>query len=147
MSQINKPMIMVLMLAAVLMTMTGCGTSNTESTFDADKNQHPEDWLPAGHMTAARNDMASCQGCHGADLKSGISGVGCTTCHMGGATTSIHLPAWSGTAILSQHGPYVRSNGFTECRNQYCHGNDLKGVANSGPSCASNTTGCHSIIP
>ncbi len=46
----------------------------------------------------------------------------------------------------ARHGPYEVANGTSTCANAYCHGVDLSGVAQSGPSCNSGTAvGCHSF--
>ena len=87
-------------------------------------------------MTAARSGPDDCSTCHGADLKGGISGVSCTSCHLG-SPTSVHPADW--VPVYSMHDPYVETNGTGACANLYCHGASLTGVANSGPSC----TSCH----
>jgi len=131
-------------LLSAMALISGCGSTNDQAPFNADTQQHPASWLPAGHMTAAQPDAASCQECHGDDLGGGISKVSCTTCHLGGAL-SVHPATWEGDAILTSHGPYVVANSSHACENAYCHGADLNGVAGSGPSCSSGTAvGCHS---
>lgn len=142
MSQITKIGILGVLFLMGLMVIVGCGSSssNSNSVFDADTKAHPAGWLPAGHMTAAQANIATCEECHGQDLSGGISKVSCTTCHLGGPT-SIHPSDWAGDAILTKHGPYEVANGPTACRNQFCHGYDLKGLADSGPSCSQ----CHSF--
>jgi hypothetical protein len=144
MSPITKLIFVCALLLIGIMSLTACGTSNSQAPFNVDTQQHPAGWLPAGHMTAAQTDAASCQECHGADFSGGISTVSCTTCHLGGAL-SVHPATWEGNAILTSHGPYAVANGSLACANIYCHGADLKGVAGSGPSCSSGVTvGCHS---
>ncbi len=144
MSPMTKSSFVGLMLLAGLVLITGCGSPNSQAPFDADAQQHPAGWLPAGHMTAARADDASCQECHGADFSGGISMVSCTSCPLGGAL-SVHPATWAGTAVLTSHGPYVVASGPLACANIFCHGADLQGVAGSGPSCSSGTAvGCHS---
>ncbi len=144
-----SPMTKTVMVGAVLLTtaafIAGCGSTNSQTAFNSDAQQHPAGWLPGGHMTAARADSVSCQECHGDDLSGGISKVSCTSCHLGGAL-SVHPSAWTGTALLTSHGPYEVANGTSACANAYCHGVDLSGVAGSGPSCSSGTAvGCHSF--
>lgn len=141
MSQIKKTIKlgMLLLVGSLLVISCGSSSSNSNAVFDSDTKSHPAGWLPAGHMTAAQANIATCEECHGADLSGGISKISCTTCHLGGAT-SIHPADWSGS-ILTKHGLYVVANGTTACRNDFCHAFDLKGVANSGPSCSS----CHSF--
>jgi hypothetical protein len=122
-----------------LAMLAGCGsTPNDKASFSADTGKHAAGWLPAGHSATAKADSTSCQECHGADLSGGISGISCTGCHMGGPT-SMHPVDW-GTSILTKHGKYVVDNGSSSCSNANCHGANLQGVANSGPSCSS----CHS---
>ena len=81
--------------------------------------------------------MQSCEECHGGDLSGGVSGVSCSSCHLGGPG-STHPQAW-GQLVAINHGPYVDTNGNTACANAACHGADLNGIAQSGPSCSS----CH----
>jgi hypothetical protein len=139
MSQIRQhdPLLAVLLLLAVL-SFAGCGTPNDSSSFNPDSGRHPAGWLPAGHTTKAVADMASCAQCHGADYAGGISGISCSSCHMGGVA-SIH-PPW-GTPDYAMHGSYVKSNSndTSGCANSACHGTALTGVSGSGPSC----TLCH----
>ena len=137
MSQVKKGAILVLLLFFCLLCTAGCSNPNTQSEFSANGQQHAADWLPDGHMTAAKADANSCAACHGADFSGGISKVSCTGCHLGGVD-SVHPQAWSqmtGTA----HAAYVGTNGNTACANASCHGTTLSGVAGSGPSCSS----CH----
>jgi len=98
----------------------------------------PSNWLPDGHMTAAKANITACTSCHGADLAGGISKVSCTLCHLGGPT-SVHPATW--VPLFTTHGPYAAAHGTAACTNQYCHGPTLAGVPNSGPSC----TECHSL--
>jgi len=122
-----------------LALLAGCGsTPNDKAPFSADTGKHAAGWLPAQHSTSATASTASCKECHGEDLTGGISGVSCTTCHIGGPT-SAHPTDW-GTSILTKHGPYVVANTSASCQNVYCHGANREGVANSGPACSS----CHS---
>ncbi len=143
MSQMKKMIMLGVLLVVASIVAVGCGTSNSQSPFDADAQKHPAGWLPAGHMTAAQADIAACEECHGSDLMGGISKVSCTTCHLGGPA-DVHLASYNNYDwSQAGHGQYVvfSGNGATACRNVYCHGNDLKGVANSGPSCSQ----CHSF--
>ena len=140
MSQITKFTIMGLLLLAGLLFMAGCGSSTPNSKASSGANsegQHAAGWLPAGHMTAAQEDEAACAECHGSDYAGGISRVSCTACHLGGVN-SVHPLDW-GTSIDAVHGAYVDTNTNTACASTYCHGTDLGGVADSGPSC----TSCH----
>ena len=125
-------------LTALIMTLVllGCSSPNDQSHFNSDIGKHVDNWLPAGHMTAANTDLTTCADCHGADYSGGVSGVSCTSCHLG-SPTSVHPANW--TPVYSTHGSYVSSNGTSPCSNQYCHGTSLTGVPDSGPSC----TACH----
>jgi predicted CxxxxCH...CXXCH cytochrome family protein len=43
---------------------------------------HPQGWAdPAQHGAAAKQGLASCRSCHGADLLGGTTGVSCDSCH------------------------------------------------------------------
>lgn len=149
MSQITHPRYIKFLLVGILLLAAGCSGSN-QSSFDPDRGKHAAAWLPAQHASAVSSGTSSvgtplyatdaCTECHGADLSGGISGVSCTSCHLGGPT-AVHPAAWD--PIYLNHGPSV-SAGVTpvdNCSNQYCHGTALEGVAGSGPSC----TTCHSM--
>ncbi len=123
-------------LVLTLLFTAGCGSTKNEKSPFPDAS-HPSGWLPAGHMTAAQTNMDACVDCHGSDLGGGISRVSCTSCHLGSAT-SVHPLSWSG-AILTKHGAFAAENTTSGCANAVCHGTDLGGVADSGPSC----TSCH----
>lgn len=56
-----------------------------------------------------------CKDCHGDDLKGGISGKSCYSCH------TIHSSDY-----LEEHGAEVVANGYNSCQS-YCHGSDLSG--------------------
>jgi predicted CxxxxCH...CXXCH cytochrome family protein len=122
-------------LAIISLVLAGCSSPNNSSPFS--DGSHPSDWLPAGHSAAASSNITVCESCHGSDLSGGISGVSCTSCHIG-STTTIHPAQWDAD-ILTQHGVYAAANTTQSCANAYCHGTNLRGVANSGPSCVS----CH----
>src|SRR5512143_1559107 len=114
----------------------GCSDPNAQSPIDPESGSHAANWLPAAHMAAATSNPDSCSTCHGADFKGGISGVSCTSCHLG-SPTSVHPENW--VPVYSMHGPYVKTNSTSACANQYCHGLSLTGAPDSGPSC----TSCH----
>ncbi len=108
---------------------------------------HPANWTPVysthgPYATANGTGACANQYCHGPSL-TGVtaSGPSCTSCHMGGPT-QIHPAAWLGDAC-SNHGSYARTNGTAGCANASCHGVNLGGVSQSGPSC----TQCHNPIP
>ncbi len=114
----------------------GCSDPNAQSPINPDTGSHSANWLPAAHMAAATSDPNSCSACHGSDFNGGISGVSCTSCHLG-SSTSVHPSDW--VPVSSMHGPYVKANSTSACANQFCHGLSLTGVPYSGPSCSS----CH----
>jgi hypothetical protein len=59
-----------------------------------------------------------------------------------GGVMQIHPAAWLADAC-SNHGNYAYTNGTAGCANAACHGTNLGGVSQSGPSC----TQCHTPIP
>jgi predicted CxxxxCH...CXXCH cytochrome family protein len=148
MPQATRLGISALLAVSVMILAAGCGDPKNDA-FNPDTGKHKAEWLPEQHSIAASSGTTSlgalipstesCTECHGADLSGGISNVSCTTCHLGGPT-AIHPSVWD--PIYLTHGPSV-STGVTtiaSCANQYCHGTNLAGVVNSGPSCSS----CHS---
>jgi predicted CxxxxCH...CXXCH cytochrome family protein len=138
MSQVMKISMTGLLLIIGLAFLGGCGSStpNSQAVVNGE-GQHAADWLPAGHMIAAREDQAVCTECHGSDYLGGIARVSCTSCHLGGVD-SLHPTDW-GPNTTTLHGAYVDSNGATGCANASCHGTTLGGVTGSGPAC----TSCH----
>jgi len=132
----------------ILALTAGCSDPRNQ-VFNGETGKHAAEWLPAQHANittvgttsigAAIVSTSLCIECHGEDLGGGISGVSCTSCHLGGPT-SIHPASW--IPIVLTHGPSVSTGATTsvQCANQYCHGASLTGVAESGPSCSS----CHS---
>lgn len=151
MSPIIKPSLALATLLCLLMlSLAGCGDNNSESHYDPDRGQHPNGWLPAGHVTEALKDFGNCRQCHGADFEGGISRVPCTQCHLGNET-DVHPLEW-GHLDYDLHGDYMRQrlaaqpdilSAAASCSNIYCHGATLQGVAGSGPSC----TSCHTWSP
>jgi hypothetical protein len=123
-------------LIAVALMVSACGGPDATSTFDPETAVHPSDWLPAGHVSPARENSDSCKQCHGEDLVSGgISGVSCDSCHLGGPL-AVHPETWDGVSWSEGgHGLYVVQSGTSVCRNIWCHGANLEGVSQSGPSC------------
>ncbi|HUK99221.1 MAG TPA: CxxxxCH/CxxCH domain-containing protein [Nitrospirota bacterium] len=137
MAQRKKNNISILILLVLLILVGGCSSQNENYPFAG--GSHPPGWLPAGHMIAAKTNIASCSECHGSDFLGGISRVSCTSCHIGSAT-SVHPSSWgTGTQLILNHAPYVAANNSTSCQNAYCHGSDLSGVTGSGPGCKT----CH----
>ncbi|MDA8100503.1 MAG: CxxxxCH/CxxCH domain-containing protein [Nitrospiraceae bacterium] len=111
-------------------------------------------WVVADHKAAATTDSTPCQKCHGADYLGGGSHVACKSCHMENQT-KVHILAWY-PDVQTNHHAYAVANGTSTCSNIYCHGANLLGVANSGPSCATCHTwpftdpacgSCHGIPP
>lgn len=138
MSQMMKTSLAGSALALLcLLSVAGCGDQNSGNNFDSSTGKHPAGWVSAGHQTAAQADLAGCSECHGADFQGGVSGVACTSCHLGDQT-SVHPVSW-GAFTYAEHGAYVQQNGYGSCANASCHGSELTGVAGSGPSC----TSCH----
>lgn len=125
-----------------MLFLWGCGSSATNSDVVRDPAtgaDHPADWLPLQHALSAESDLTPCTTCHGSDLSGGITGVSCTQCHIGTATTEHPVSFDNYSWVPKGHSLYADSNGTTSCSNVYCHGSDLSGVAQSGPSC----TSCH----
>jgi len=126
----------------LFLALLGCSDARKSSEFDQNSGKHGAGWLPAGHSAAMVTDRAatasrsSCAQCHGEDLNGGIAGISCTACHLGGSLT-VHPADWQ--PISQAHKGYVNANSAVACADQYCHGANLDGVAQSGPSCSS----CH----
>lgn len=116
-------------------SLSGCGDANNKAVFSPESG-HPSNWQ-TGHKTAGKTNLESCFECHGEELDGGISKVSCTQCHLG-SSENIHPLQW-GSYAYARHSRYVLENGTTSCANAACHGVDLLGVVNSGPSCAT----CH----
>jgi hypothetical protein len=136
MSPMKKLIIIGALIVSALM-ISGCGSSTPNEK--GSNNHQAAGWLPAGHMNAAKANQNSCTECHGSDFSGGISGVSCSQCHLGGVD-SVHPVEW-GTNIISLHQDYATVHGTSSCANAFCHGTDLLGVANSGPSCDT----CHPL--
>lgn len=130
-------------LSLLVMALSGCGDANPQLVVNPATGQHAANWLTAGHEATAKADSASCAECHGLDLQGGISRVSCTQCHLGN-TESVHPVLWK-TFAYAFHADYVKTSatGSSSCAVASCHGVDLLGVADSGPSCAVN---CHMAV-
>jgi hypothetical protein len=124
-----------LLLAAVVLTIIGCGSPNDQAPFDNDAQNHTPTWI-ADHSATAETASASCAECHGEEFAGGISGISCTSCHLGGPF-SAHPTSWT-QPIALDHSTYVELNGTVGCSNMDCHGTDLLG-GTTGVSC----TACH----
>ncbi|MBW6485343.1 MAG: hypothetical protein K0B01_04235 [Syntrophobacterales bacterium] len=137
MSQITKTSLtFALLLFISVFALAGCGSSSSQSSFDSSTG-HPTGWLPTGHKTAAKANMETCAECHGADYQGGIAQTSCTTCHIGNHA-SYHPTQW-GAYAYALHGSYAKANGTAGCATASCHGTNLAGVFQSGPSCSA----CH----
>jgi hypothetical protein len=136
MPSITAKLALLFVLLGAVLVAAGCGDSTATATYDPEASVHPPDWLPAKHMQAAGQNAGTCRQCHGEDLVSGgITGIGCNGCHLGGPL-AVHPATFEGFPWLQGgHGRYVVANGTTSCRNIWCHGANLQGVAQSGPSC------------
>jgi predicted CxxxxCH...CXXCH cytochrome family protein len=112
MSQIKKNILPVLVFAAGLLLMSGCGDRNPKAVLDGDTGQHFAGWLPIGHAEAAKADASVCTECHGADFSGGISGVACASCHVNGSPlthtncTSCHGNPPDGTVAPNRAGAH-----------------------------------------
>jgi hypothetical protein len=134
-----SPVLFAILLTLVAMALSGCGDSKTGAGFNQSTGEHDEaGWLPSGHKQAALENLQLCAECHGQSFESGIAQVACNQCHLGGAT-SVHPLEW-GNLPYAFHDDYVKSSGAASCATVYCHGANLLGVAESGPSCGIN---CH----
>lgn len=151
MSQIRISSLMLGLLFSVpLFLLSGCGDKNSHANLEPVAGKHSDSWLPAGHASAAKASLEGCTECHGGDFGGGISKVACTQCHLGNEEaphpvfwnyTSTQPNAW-GKYAYAWHGQYAKQKGTTGCAVASCHGSDLLGVSNSGPSCKS----CHKDI-
>lgn len=100
---------------------------------------HPSTWtspIALDHSPyVASQGTSGCSNinCHGANLLGGVTGPSCSSCHIGGPTSS-HPSDWAGS-ISTKHGEYVNVNGTQSCANVYCHGADLLGIVNISPPC------------
>jgi predicted CxxxxCH...CXXCH cytochrome family protein len=142
-------------------TCAGChpGTVRTDGTIDragglhvnGASATHATGWsLPANHGPAAKQDLASCQLCHGIDLGGGV-GVSCGTCHTGGATWISNCTFCHGTktspytqADLAEAAPPRGSKGETATTERAvgAHQKHLSGGSFGGAvACAE----CHAV--
>jgi hypothetical protein len=144
MSQVRKTSLspfLLFLLCLFLLAGCGGGSSETETPLQSQPQAvaatHPAEWLPAGHVTDAKANVATCTVCHGTDLTGATTHVSCTQCHIGNPQ-SVHPTQW-GNFAYALHPTYVSQNGTSSCANVTCHGLNLEGVPGSGPSC----TQCH----
>jgi hypothetical protein len=126
----------------------GGGISESACTschLGSETEVHPPDWADLafvrheGFVEAQGNASCAVASCHGTDLDGvASSGPSCiTACHLGGLE-SLHPEEWGGFAY-ARHEFFVAENGTVSCSNSACHGTDLGGAPESGPSC----TECH----
>ncbi|EKD41883.1 MAG: cytochrome c family protein, partial [uncultured bacterium] len=95
---------------------------------------HEYNWGTAAKHGAyvSKNGKEDCAtACHGTDLKNGLSGISCQSCH--------HPENWSAP---ENHGVFVLKNEKESCRK--CHGEDLQGGV-TGSSCYNSS--CHTTYP
>lgn len=120
----------------------------TQCHLGDEETIHPLDWGQFAYskhkpyVAANGTDRCANAFCHGTKLD-GVGGTGpsCSSCHLGGIA-SVHPPEWNTKIDPSNirfHASYVGQNGTTACSNVVCHGSNLTGVQDSGPSCSS----CH----
>jgi hypothetical protein len=141
MSSIIKFWILALLLLLSMGIILGCGDRNPDApefNYERGEAEHPDNWLPAKHAAEAREELADCAECHGASFDGGIADVSCFECHLG-SESDVHPLDWDDQEALLHRG-YVESFGTEGCAIKYCHGRDLNGVKDSGPSCL---TACH----
>ena len=105
MSQVNKIIILFVLIGVFILSAAGCSSSNKEAQFDPNTGKHPADWYTA-HRAAYPANPSSCTQCHGTDLRGGVAAVSCfsatfngMTCHPGGP--SGHPADW---ALFDKHG-------------------------------------------
>ena len=144
MSQVNKIIILFVLIGAFILSAAGCSSSNKEAQFDPNTGKHPADWYTA-HRAAYPANPSSCTQCHGTDLRGGVAAVSCfsatfngMTCHPGGP--SGHPADW---ALFNKHGTAAKgapntTTGFASC--QICHGANFAG--DIGVTCLNNGS-CH----
>jgi len=116
-------------------------TACTECHMESPTQIHPGEWedrVAVRHKGYVDdNGTAKCSNiyCHGGTLEGvELSGPSCSSCHLGGPD-SIHPKEWESLTYV-RHVPYVKDNGNGSCSNSACHGSDLSGVSESGPSCS-----------
>jgi predicted CxxxxCH...CXXCH cytochrome family protein len=143
----------VVLVGLAFLAATGmlwrCSSPNSNAPTLDESGKHPANWI-LYHRPAFLADRGRCTGCHGSDLRGGISTVSCfspqfngQSCHADGPKghpVGWRDPALHGADAKSQPGP---DSGFQSC--QLCHGSDYSGFV-TGVSCftANRPTGpCH----
>lgn len=123
-SQVINILISILLFASFL---AGCAERNPQAAFGVDG--HPADWRSL-HGSRYISNTASCEECHGADLRGGISRVSCyssefegMSCHSVGP--SGHPEGWADPLL---HGARAEQD-FGVCK--FCHGLAYEGSGNA----------------
>ncbi|GFO60480.1 hypothetical protein GMST_28050 [Geomonas silvestris] len=146
-----KVLVKAILVSLAVLVVCACSKANDRaSTIDPRTGKHAAGWVVANtggsHPAAFLSVPSACYGCHGKDLKGGISNVSCfsasrngISCHPGGP--SGHPAGW---AAPDAHGAAAKAllsgmNGLAHC--QVCHGADFAG-GTANKSCL-NTAGCH----
>lgn len=112
----------ILCVTAACFTLLACGKANEKAPALDSSGKHPntDTWKLTGHRAAYQQNRDQCLECHGADLKGGITKIGCSTdsCHANGhgpRNVPHAMPFMAGSA----HGPAAKKD-MVYC--QSCHG-------------------------
>ncbi len=125
-----------------VLLLAGCGGGGSDSNSDfgtgpgkpqAVSGIHPPNWVPTGHAAQAKTSIQICTDCHANDFTGGTANIACSQCHLGNQQ-DVHPVLW-GRYAYALHATYVQLNGTSTCAVGSCHGADLGGVKESGPSC------------
>jgi hypothetical protein len=105
-----------------LLAAYGCAVREPVSEIDA----HPRAWATKGDIDfhgekVERDGVATCTGCHGADLQGSGKATSCYECHDGPGG---HPSGWA-RRPNPPHAAAVALEGNDDC--QYCHGADYLG--------------------
>lgn len=147
MSSISMQRTLTLVVAGALLLAAGCSSSNQQTGFNSTTGKHIENWY-VDHRVAFLQNPQACSGCHGTDLKGGISGVSCFSADFSGLSCHANGPSGhpTGWANPDSHGASAKAapnpattSGFSTC--QICHGGDFAGGL-ALKTCL-NTAGCH----
>jgi hypothetical protein len=115
--------------------------SCTQCHLGSSEKAHPVQWGSYAYARhgkyATDNGTESCKKCHGASLEGAGTAPNCATeCHIGGAS-SYHpvTTTWKKLDHKQYMNELIPAKNKASCRNAACHGDDLKGVFLSGPTC------------
>lgn len=124
-------------------------------------SKHPVGWdgytkegVPSHGRYVRINGTSGCDNayCHGTELKGGSVSSSCATCHSDLSSTgsngkpgsscyachespaSEHPLSWN-NGPLRDHAAYVRTNGYSSCAVNLCHGTNARGVTGGGTDC------------